>query len=1153
MLTLELRKPHNCMIPERFSLKIRAYSIVLFLGMAVFGLPSLNATHIVGGEMNYRCLGNDQYEISLTVFRDCENGVPPFDDPAHVGIFDSEDELLTEMAELGVVNIDFIMDDTLDPTLFDSCLVIPPEVCVHVTTYVDTIALPFRSGGYNIVYQRCCRNHTILNIVAPDSTGATYSIYITEKALLECNSNAVFKEWPPTYICADVPIVFDHSALDPDGDSLVYKMCTPFHGGEFSCIPNSNFIPPCSDPQQPCGPRPCPPFNPPFDDVVWIPPFGLNNMLGGMDPLTIDSETGLLTGTPVIIVEDQVNQFVVGICVEEYRNGELISMTRRDFQYNVGVCGEAISSFFAPEVDCDGFSVDFDNQSEDAVDFFWDFGDPSTTSDISTLDNPSYVYPDTGLYEIMLIAGPNEACADTSYSYVSVQKPSLFVDFDLSIIDGCVFPAQVSFDDLTYDTISALEEWHWEFSNGDTSNVQDPVWYVTEPGTYAAMLTVTAANGCEVSHTAQISIDVLNLGLQDSARICNGNSAILNPGTDQSYSYTWSPGNTLNNINLPSPTATPLETTTYYLTVEDNQGCIHFDSIEVQVQEVIVNIADNLPICVGDTIFLHNGNEPGLFYNWSPNINIINPNTGSPLAHPENEITYYVTVTDEISGCNHLDSVRVVPLIDEVLIPSSEICEGESVGLNQFANFNFEYEWTPPLTLDNPNIPNPVATPEITTTYYVDILDVATNCIQKDSVIVLVNPLPINPNDTISACNNIESELNPNANPNYTYTWSPTTGMDDPNTANPMINISASETYYVTVVNPVTLCETVDTVFAFVPLAVEVEASNDEIVCDPSLDISAMSNTGQTLEWFSDEDLTNFIGSGTEIPVIPGPSSTYYVLATDEYGCTATSSITVGSRPAGVDAAPEAIICQYDSLSILANNLNPDDVLEYTWSPEDIVIAGAGTGNPTFYLENDDVITLVVENQFGCTDTLMIPVDVVENNLDVIATADPDSIYPGESSQLDATQGNAYNYEWTYGDLLDDDMIQNPLATPFETTTFTVFVEDEIGCKDTASVTVYLKSFFCEEPYIFIPNAFTPDGDGKNDIFRIRGNALDEVYLAVYNRWGEKVFETRDLETGWDGTYKGKELPPDVFGFYMEVKCLNGEEYFKKGNVTLLR
>ncbi|MBK7337211.1 MAG: gliding motility-associated C-terminal domain-containing protein [Saprospirales bacterium] len=88
---------------------------------------------------------------------------------------------------------------------------------------------------------------------------------------------------------------------------------------------------------------------------------------------------------------------------------------------------------------------------------------------------------------------------------------------------------------------------------------------------------------------------------------------------------------------------------------------------------------------------------------------------------------------------------------------------------------------------------------------------------------------------------------------------------------------------------------------------------------------------------------------------------------------------------------------------------------------------------------------------------------------------------------------------------------------------------------------------------MFIPSGFSPNGDGKNDFFRVRGNAVDEVYLAVYDRWGEKVFESFEASPGWDGTHKGKVLPPDVYGYYLRVLCFGGEEFIRKGNISLLR
>jgi len=127
------------------------------------------------------------------------------------------------------------------------------------------------------------------------------------------------------------------------------------------------------------------------------------------------------------------------------------------------------------------------------------------------------------------------------------------------------------------------------------------------------------------------------------------------------------------------------------------------------------------------------------------------------------------------------------------------------------------------------------------------------------------------------------------------------------------------------------------------------------------------------------------------------------------------------------------------------------------------------------------------------------------------------------------------------------------IATPEETTTYDVIVRDDNGCINQALVTVVVLVLECGEPYIFIPTGFTPDGDGLNDELEVYGNNIQEMYLVVYNRWGELVFESRDQAEKWDGTYRGNELPAGTFGFYLEVICDDGDQYTKKGNITLLR
>lgn len=137
--------------------------------------------------------------------------------------------------------------------------------------------------------------------------------------------------------------------------------------------------------------------------------------------------------------------------------------------------------------------------------------------------------------------------------------------------------------------------------------------------------------------------------------------------------------------------------------------------------------------------------------------------------------------------------------------------------------------------------------------------------------------------------------------------------------------------------------------------------------------------------------------------------------------------------------------------------------------------------------------------------------------------------------------------------MLDNPLIFNPFANPTETTTYEVLARNAAGCEALALVTVTVVQLACEEPFIFIPNAFTPNGDGVNDVFFIRGNNFDELYLAIFNRWGQRIFESNSADIGWDGTFDGAPLPPDVYGYYAEVRCFDGRIFVKKGNLTLIR
>ena len=147
------------------------------------------------------------------------------------------------------------------------------------------------------------------------------------------------------------------------------------------------------------------------------------------------------------------------------------------------------------------------------------------------------------------------------------------------------------------------------------------------------------------------------------------------------------------------------------------------------------------------------------------------------------------------------------------------------------------------------------------------------------------------------------------------------------------------------------------------------------------------------------------------------------------------------------------------------------------------------------------------------------------------------------------------NYVWMPSeDVLEIDGNQAKVSVK-KNTTFKVVISDPLieSCLRTDSINIVFLESFCKDPYIFVPNAFSPNGDGDNDVLYVRGRNITYLYFAIYNRWGEKVFETKDQSIGWDGSFRNRNSDPAVFDFYLKYTCEGNMQYLQKGNVTIIR
>jgi len=262
------------------------------------------ASHLLGGNMTYTCLGNDQYEIKIVVYRDC-NAIP-FDNPLHLGIADAQSttHLWTEQIALSAS-----VEDTLSNLYPDSCLM--PNLCISTTTYTKVVTLPFRATGYTLTYQRCCRGSDVINLIDPEHTGLTLIVDITETAQTNCNNSPTFNNSIPLQLGINTPFSIDMSATDVDGDSLVYKLYTPFSGAtSLNPVATVSLLP--------------------LLPVSYIAPYSPSMPILGT--INYDGNTGILSGTATAL-----GIYALGLLVEEYNsNGDLLSTVYEDFRFHVG-------------------------------------------------------------------------------------------------------------------------------------------------------------------------------------------------------------------------------------------------------------------------------------------------------------------------------------------------------------------------------------------------------------------------------------------------------------------------------------------------------------------------------------------------------------------------------------------------------------------------------------------------------------------------------------------------------------------------------------------------------------------------------------------------------------------------------------------------
>jgi len=569
--------------------------LILVLSLSC-GVQSLFATHIIGGEMTYECLGGGDYEFTLTIYRDCSVTVD-FDSAAVISIFECGRQGDCSSLEQGDQRYVFEVTSPVIsriPSNEVQCLEVENEPCAEKGVYTFrlsdyNISLPNIEETYHVVYQRCCRNAGILNLVEPEEEGVTFSAEIPPMAQEVCNNSPVFASFPPIIICQNFELDYLHSAIDQDGDSLVYRFSNPISGGGRIEDINRDIFTGEIQPNSPIfkcdGAAPKPGCPPPFREVSYLEPtYDVNAPLGlftsndGVDnPVTIDIKTGQLSGVPPLI-----GLFVMTVVVEEYRNQQLLGSIRREFQYTIVPCANFIDAIIANDsILCEENVVEFEHATfppSYVEEIIWEF-DLGTEQITSFEDMPTITFPGPGSYTAKLLVNPdNQNCKDSALLNLSIFPPTN-ADFTFSF-DSCS-SAPIVFENLSTTEAQQIVRSEWQFDDEGTSLDVSPAQQFTEPGEKEITLTITDNNNCKVDITKTLGyfpleaerIPPINGEVACTPLVISYDNLEGNVTDDYEIEWDFGDGNTSDAI-IPMHTYEESGTFLVKLNLESPNGCI---------------------------------------------------------------------------------------------------------------------------------------------------------------------------------------------------------------------------------------------------------------------------------------------------------------------------------------------------------------------------------------------------------------------------------------------------------------------------------------------------------------------------------------------------------------------------------------------------
>ncbi len=666
-------------------------------------------------------------------------------------------------------------------------------------------------------------------------------------------------------------------------------------------------------------------------------------------------------------------------------------------------------------------------------------------------------------------------------------------------------------DSLTLITAYSGSSYTYLWNTGATT----PSIKVKNAGIYG--LVVENGSGCKGSDSMTLNLNplpVVSLGADKS--ICAGASYTINAGNFSSY--LWSTNETAASI-------TKNVAGTYSVKVTDNNGCVNRDTIILAIVALPApDSIKNIDVCKGNTVVFNeggynNGNGP-FTYKWNDNSTA----ASLTLTNVTANTTVFVDVTDKF-GCTGRDSatVRILPNLPVQItgVPDSVMCAGESVVLSSQYSNGYNFSWSTGATTSSITV-NSAQTVTLT-------VNDGKGCTGTDAMQIRVNPLPdmsLIP-VTASICSGAEASLGHDYGDNYTYLWSN-------GSIRPIITSKTGATYTVKVTNNATGCFADTSVVVSVHSNPVITLGNDVDTCEGSNIIikPQPQDANWTYAWSNNSTANQLAVNAT---------GSYILTVVDQYTCSAKDTVNVNFKPYPVldllNGKDSVKICEGETLTLNAGNPG----MSYLWN----VLAKT----PIIIVDNTGSYSVKVSNgNCAVFDTVyvkkvVVPKNVLSRFIDNMPASHCFDEDGDVTISLDSTS-SLYSYLWNTGETTSSITVSKGGVYNVVLNEGTCAVSDEVKIVEYCPTTLY------------IPNAFTPNGDSKNNVFKAEGINVKDFELLIFNRWGEQIFRSADIDEGWDGKYLNQMVQQDVYVYKIlySVNSENGKLLRKErlGTVTVI-